>query len=189
MQPLLDYLAVMPSSHKFFWLVLCLSIASITELLIPLFKASYNRWQHFRPNGTLLISTLMINSAFALVLLSAIPWFEQNQIGIFYWIELPLWLEFIIALLFLDMLAQYTIHYLLHQVPILWRFHMVHHSDTHVDATTGTRHHPVDYICRETFSLGTIMVLGISIEFYILYRLITMFCTYFTHANIRFPDC
>ena len=28
---------------------------------------------------------------------------------------------------------------------------MVHHSDVNVDATTGTRHHPVDYTRRLTF--------------------------------------
>jgi len=34
----------------------------------------------------------------------------------------------------------------------MWRFHMVHHSDTEVDATTGTRHHPGDYFIEMTVS-------------------------------------
>jgi len=99
-----------------------------------------------------------------------------------------LWAEFVIALLVLDLLAQYTIHYLLHKIPFLWRFHQVHHSDLHVTATTGTRHHPVDYCARETFSLCVVALLGAPMGVYIFYRLLTVVCTYFTHSNIALPD-
>ena len=36
----------------------------------------------------------------------------------------------------------------------------MHHSDTHVDVTTGTRHHPIDFVCRETFALIGVIVTG-----------------------------
>jgi sterol desaturase/sphingolipid hydroxylase (fatty acid hydroxylase superfamily) len=43
--------------------------------------------------------------------------------------------SFAIALLALDG-ATYLAHRLLHQVPLLWRVHLVHHIDASVDATT-----------------------------------------------------
>ena len=65
---------------------------------------------------------------------------------------------------------------------------MVHHSDTQVDATTGTRHHPGDYLMREVFALGTIVLLGAPMAFYMVYRIASVFFAYFTHANISMPD-
>ena len=65
---------------------------------------------------------------------------------------------------------------------------MVHHSDTEVDVTTGTRHHPGDYVLREVFALGAILIAGIPFSYYIFYRMATIFFGYFTHANIRLPQ-
>jgi sterol desaturase/sphingolipid hydroxylase (fatty acid hydroxylase superfamily) len=64
---------------------------------------------------------------------------------------------------------------------------MIHHSDTHLDATSGTRHHPGDFAMRELFALGAVVVTGSPIAFYFFYRICTVFFTYFTHANINFP--
>jgi sterol desaturase/sphingolipid hydroxylase (fatty acid hydroxylase superfamily) len=64
---------------------------------------------------------------------------------------------------------------------------MVHHSDTHVDATTATRHHPGDYLMREVFSLIAIVIGGIPLAYYLFYRILTIFFAYFTHANISLP--
>jgi len=64
---------------------------------------------------------------------------------------------------------------------------MIHHSDTHVDATTGTRHHPGDYVFREIFALAAILITGIPLAYYLFYRIMTIFFAYFTHANISLP--
>jgi len=58
---------------------------------------------------------------------------------------LPLWLRVSLAFLALD-LYQYIGHFSRHSVPLAWRFHQVHHSDTDVDITTGFRFHPGDSI-------------------------------------------
>ncbi len=173
---------------KLFWLFACLALATMVEFLIPLRNMQYNRWQHFKTNGSLLATTMVINGVFAYLLVKLEGYSGFLGFDIFTAMTLPYWVEFLIALLILDLIAQYFIHYLLHQVPILWRFHQTHHSDTYVDATTGTRHHPFDYLARELFSLLAILVLAIPLEFYAYYRLVTMFCTYFTHANIKLPD-
>ena len=64
---------------------------------------------------------------------------------------------------------------------------MIHHSDTKVDATTGTRHHPGDFVLREIFALLAVLILGAPVAFYMFYRICTVFFTYFTHANIILP--
>ena len=69
----------------------------------------------------------------------------------------------------------------------MWRFHMIHHSDTHLDVTSGTRHHPGDFIMREIFALVAVILAGLPFGYYILYRITTIFCTYFSHSNINLP--
>ncbi|UCF37575.1 MAG: sterol desaturase family protein, partial [Acidobacteriota bacterium] len=60
-------------------------------------------------------------------------------------------------------------------------------SDTKVDATTGTRHHPGDYLIREVFSLAVVLLSGMPFPFYLFYRITTVLFTYLTHANIAVP--
>ena len=88
----------------------------------------------------------------------------------------------------LDFFSQYVAHYLVHRIPWLWAFHTIHHSDVEVDVTTGTRHHPGDFLFREIFALVAIILGGIPMAYYIFYRLCTVFFTYFTHANILMPN-
>ena len=112
---------------------------------------------------------------------------RTHQFGLLFLIDFPIWVEILISILVLDFFAQYLIHYLLHKIPFMWRFHMIHHSDTTVDATSATRHHPGDYVMREVFALLGIILLGIPLAYYIFYRMITVFFGYFTHANIYLP--
>lgn len=64
---------------------------------------------------------------------------------------------------------------------------MVHHSDTAVDVTTGTRHHPGDYVFRELFALTAIFLGGLSLGIYMIYRITTVIMTYWTHSNLKMP--
>jgi len=73
----------------------------------------------------------------------------EHQTGILRLLDLPVWLEMVCALLVLDFFGQYFIHVCLHRFKWLWKLHLVHHSDTYVDASTGTRHHPGDMFVRE----------------------------------------
>ena len=40
----------------------------------------------------------------------------------------------------------YLWHVLTHKVPLLWRFHLVHHLDLDLDSTTALRFHAVDML-------------------------------------------
>ena len=76
---------------------------------------------------------------------------------------------------------------MLHKVRWMWRLHITHHTDKHVDVTTGTRHHPLDFFIRETMALLVVVITGMPVAFYLLYRMITIPFTYFNHANISLP--
>lgn len=178
----------MPSWQKLIWILVCLLFSWSLESSFPLFNLKYKKWKHAAVNLIFLATTLVINFIFGIATISVFKYITINQIGFLYLVELPIWAELLIAILFLDFFAQYVVHFLLHKIKWMWKFHMIHHSDTKVDATTGTRHHPGDYMMREVFALAAVILLGAPFAFYMVYRIATIFFTYFTHANITMPD-
>ncbi len=188
MESFLHFFESMPSWQKLAWIFTCLGISWILEGDIPLVRFSYRKWKHAGVNLVFLASTVAINLLFGLATLGVFHWIGERGFGLLYLVELPMWAELLIALLMLDLVAQYFVHYLLHKVKWMWKFHMIHHSDTKVDATTGTRHHPGDYVMREVFSMVAILITGAPLAFYLFYRIVTVFFTYLTHANILVPE-
>lgn len=187
MASFLQFFEQMSSGQKLAWIFICLGTSWLLESGFPLFRFSYRKWKHAGVNLIFLSTTILINFLFGLATLGVFAWVARHQIGLLHWVELPIWAELFISLLIFDLIAQYFVHYLLHKVKWMWKFHMVHHSDTKVDATTGTRHHPGDYVMREVFSLIAVLVAGAPLAFYLFYRIVTVFFTYFTHANVRVP--
>lgn len=187
METFITFFEQMPSWQKLAWIVACLLLSWSLEGLFPLFSFTYHKWKHAVVNIIFLSTSLLINILFGILTLGVFSYIHTHQIGALYLVDLPVWAELIIAILFLDFVAQYVVHYLLHKVKWMWKFHMIHHSDTKVDATTGTRHHPGDYILREVFALFAVLILGAPLAFYVFYKIATIFFTYLTHANITMP--
>ncbi len=177
----------MPTWQKLLWLIIILGGFWILEGYYALIKFNYNKWKHARTNFYLLGFVLLINLLFGILTGGVFIWLNKTGFGILNLIDLPVWAELIISIMVLDLIAQYFVHYLLHKVKWMWRLHLVHHSDTYVDTTTGTRHHPFDFMIREIFALIAVLITGMPVSFYLIYRLMSVFFTYFTHANIRLP--
>lgn len=102
-------------------------------------------------------------------------------------LNMPYWLETIIAVVLYDLFA-YISHFLSHKIPILWRIHRVHHSDTYIDATTGVRKHILEIlIANATLVLIIIPFVGVNLQQLVIYRTILAFIEIFNHANISIP--
>jgi sterol desaturase/sphingolipid hydroxylase (fatty acid hydroxylase superfamily) len=187
MEKFLDFFESMPTWQRLAWIVSCLVVCWLLEAGFPLFRFNYNKLRHAGVNFVFLSTTMVINLVFGIATVNVFPFLERNNLGLLQWIDLPIWAELFIAILIFELLAQYTVHYLLHRVKWMWKFHMIHHSDTHLDATSGTRHHPGDFAMRELFALLAIVITGCPVAYYMFYRICTVFFTYFTHANFQVP--
>lgn len=187
MENFLTFFENLTTVQKLLWIVSCLFLSFLLEGLFPLVNFTYNKWKHASVNFIFLACTMIINLVFGIATVGILSYISTNQIGLLHLIDLPIWAELVIAVLLFDFMAQYVAHYLLHKVSFMWRFHMIHHSDTNVDATTGTRHHPGDYVIREIFALVTILITGAPFAYYMVYRICTIFFTYFSHANVNMP--
>lgn len=187
MEGFLLFVEQMPTWQKVSWVMICIGLSWALEGLFPLIRLSYRKWRHAGVNGVFLGTSLVINTVFGIATVAAAAWTEASSFGLLHLFELSIWIELLIALVVLDLTAQYWAHYLLHHVKWMWRVHVVHHSDTKVDATTGARLHPGDYAVREVFALGAVVLTGAPLAFYLAYRIVTIFFTFLTHANVATP--
>ena len=166
MDNFLNFFETMPIWMKAGWVFASLAFFWVLEGYYSLFSLKYKKWKHAKANLILLVFVMVINAVFGIATLGVFIWLQESQFGLLHLFEAPVWMELLLAIMVLDLIAQYTVHFLLHKVPAMWRLHIVHHSDKNVDATTGTRHHPIDFIIRESFALMAVIITGMPISFY-----------------------
>ncbi len=97
----------------------------------------------------------------------------------------PLAIQFIEILVLTDS-AQYWMHRAFHRVPLLWRFHRIHHSADVMDWLAGSRLHLVDVAVTRGLTYVPIYVLGFSETALIAYVAFVSIQATFIHANVRF---
>jgi sterol desaturase/sphingolipid hydroxylase (fatty acid hydroxylase superfamily) len=186
MESFVQLLTSMPDWQRFGVIPGILILAIVLENLFPLFRFNYRQLQHVAVNLIFLMTSGVVSLALAFV---AFDWLriETWQFGLLHHFNFPLWVQLVISIAVLDLICQYWIHAILHKYKWMWKLHLVHHSDTTVDASTGTRHHPGDFFLRELLTITVVFLVGIPVAFYVLYRLLTPLFTYITHANIKVP--
>lgn len=188
MNEIIHYFSTISSLHRalilsggitFFWLI---------ESALPLFKFKYDKWQHAGINIFFTITTVIINFCLALILLKAADWATIHHFGILNWLpEINIWIFSLIGLLFLDLIGAYLIHLIQHKIKLLWRFHLIHHTDTWIDTTSANRHHPGESVMRFIFTTLGVLIVGSPIWMVFLYQTLSLVSTQFTHANIVLP--
>ena len=187
MHDILAYFDTVPTYVRTIILISGISFFLILEAGIPLFKFDYKKGKHAVINITFTLITLVINLFGAGIILAAINFNQSYGYGILNFIQLPLWAYVIIGLALLDLIGAWLIHWLEHKVQWMWKFHIIHHSDVHVDVTSGLRHHPGENIMRLCFTTLAVLVVGPSFGLVMLYQTISAFFAHLTHANIRMP--
>jgi sterol desaturase/sphingolipid hydroxylase (fatty acid hydroxylase superfamily)/protein-S-isoprenylcysteine O-methyltransferase Ste14 len=98
--------------------------------------------------------------------------------------EMPLWAQVLAAIVIAD-IGYYAAHRICHTVPLLWKFHAVHHSIEEMDWLATHRVHPVDQIFTNMFALLPLWFLGFSVEAVMIYQLIYQAHALLLHSNIR----
>jgi len=104
---------------------------------------------------------------------------------------LPLWLRFFAAIVVAD-IGGYWGHRWSHEIPLLWRFHSVHHGPEEIDWLINSHAHPVDMaftrLCGlvPLYLLGLAQPLGSSLDLVpVLYTVVATAWGFFIHANLR----
>lgn len=107
--------------------------------------------------------------------------------GVLHLIALPTWAAILLGVLVLDF-AIYLQHVMFHALPVLWRLHMVHHTDVDVDVTTGLRFHPFEILLSVLIKGGVVTLMGIPLAAVVLFEIVLNATSMFNHSNLRIPE-
>jgi sterol desaturase/sphingolipid hydroxylase (fatty acid hydroxylase superfamily) len=188
MNDIIAYFSTIPSSHRSLILVGGITIFWLLENAFPLFNFTYKKWQHAGINIFMTFTTIVVNFCLAFILLKTADWTIANNFGILQWLpEMSLWIYAFIGLLLLDLIGAYLVHLVEHKTKFLWRFHLIHHTDTWIDTTTANRHHPGESVIRFTFTALGVLIIGSPMWLVFLYQTLSVVATQFNHANISLP--
>ena len=103
----------------------------------------------------------------------------------------PFWVKACAGLVLGD-IAYYWAHRWMHTVPLLWRFHAIHHSAPEIDFMVNTRMHPVDMVLSRFSGLIPLYIFGLTgpvdpdagvLAFGVI--IIGKLWGFFVHANLR----
>ncbi len=159
---------------------------SLEQLAQTQFKFN-KRPQHLFHNLLFQVAFYVANIFYAAVTVFSIEWLNNHQVGLFYFVQVPVWVKLIVGVALFD-LVTYWFHRTAHKVPLLWRFHRVHHSDTSMDASTFFRGHPIESLLW--FGTSNILaagIFGLDLMTLGLYFLVATPFFVLEHTNLRFP--
>jgi len=188
MDALIAYFAGIPSSHRALILAGGIALFWLWETAEPLLRFDYRKGRHALVNLFFTGTTIVVNFLLAFLLLRASEWAVAREVGVlFLWPGLPVVVQLLVGLLVLDLVSAWVAHWVQHKTPMLWRLHLVHHSDRHVDTTTANRHHPGESVVRFGFTLAAVVLTGAPMWMVFLYQSLSVVLSQFNHANIALP--
>ncbi|HEX5611548.1 MAG TPA: sterol desaturase family protein [Burkholderiales bacterium] len=113
-------------------------------------------------------------------------WTAERRWGLLRRMALPRWVETLAAVVLLDY-TLYLWHILLHRVPLLWRFHLAHHVDRDLDASTALRFHVGEFLASVPWRAAQVALIGVTPRALELWQQLTALEVLFHHSNVRLP--
>jgi sterol desaturase/sphingolipid hydroxylase (fatty acid hydroxylase superfamily) len=188
METIIHYFESIPSLHRGLILAGGIALFWIIEDAIPFTKFQYNKMHHAGINLFFTCTTIIINFILAFTLLYASEWISNTNFGVLNWLpSMNIYLYTFIGLLLLDFFGAYLVHLIEHKTKFLWRFHLIHHTDTWIDTTSANRHHPGESVLRFLFTVLGVGIVGCPMWMVFLYQSLSVVFSQFNHANIAFP--
>jgi sterol desaturase/sphingolipid hydroxylase (fatty acid hydroxylase superfamily) len=102
-------------------------------------------------------------------------------------LRLPDWPETALAVVLLDY-TLYVWHVLTHRVPFLWRFHLPHHVDLDLDASTALRFHFGELALSVAWRAAQVVLIGASPRALSVWQTCTLLEILFHHSNVELPE-
>ena len=181
-------------SRTSWWRVLAPVAVGGTFLLLtalerrrPLRRAREAKWRHVSRNivfaGAAAATVNLLERPIVDPLAHVV---ERRRFGILYLYRLPRSLHVILAIVLLDY-TLYAWHVLAHRVPWLWRFHLVHHVDRDLDASTALRFHAGELALSIPWRAMQIAAIGVPPDALHIWQNLLLLSILFHHSNVELP--
>ena len=163
-------------------------LVAVLEVLLPRRARTQPRFRRWLANLSLVaLNPLSVRLLFPIIPVGLAAIAGERNWGLFNNVSSPYWLEVAMSVLAFD-LAVYLQHVLHHAIPLLWRFHMVHHSDLDYDLTTGVRFHPIEIVISMGVKLGAVIIIGAPVLAVLIFEVALNALAMFNHSNIYLPS-
>lgn len=162
-------------------------LLSLAETLAPLRPRREPRLRrlvrNFTAGGLSLAVVTLLQTPLLIPLSAAV---QRQGVGLLRWLDVPRPWSIAAAVLLLD----YTLwiwHWANHRVPFLWRFHLAHHVDRDMDASTAFRFHFGEMLLSIPVRAAQIALIGAEPLAVAVWQGILFGAILFHHSNIRLP--
>jgi sterol desaturase/sphingolipid hydroxylase (fatty acid hydroxylase superfamily) len=162
-------------------------VVFFAEMLFPLRRRVETAPRHLVRNFTMGGVSLAVMTVLQTPILVPIARIvEERQLGLVHWLDIPRPWSIVLAILLLDYTLWYW-HWASHRVPFLWRFHLPHHVDRDLDASTAFRFHFGELALSVPVRGLQIALIGAEPLAVGLWQIILFVSILFHHSNIRLP--
>jgi len=159
----------------------------LAERIAPLRRTVESKLRRiFRNLSTGGVSLALMSLVQAPLLQPVAAWIVRDHIGLLQLVQWPRWLETLVGIVLLD----YTLwwwHWANHRIPFFWRFHLVHHVDRDLDASTALRFHFGELALSIPVRAAQMVLIGVDPQTLWLWQTILFASILFHHANVRLP--
>jgi len=169
----------------FFGILIAMFLWELIAPRRPLTTSKIARW--FSNLGLVLVDSIVTRLVFPAALVGVALLVQQRGWGLFNQFELFTMPKIIFSVLILD-LTIYLQHVMFHSAPLLWRLHMVHHSDMDIDVTTGVRFHPIEILLSMGIKMVVVVLTGAPPASVLIFEIILNGTSMFNHGNVRYPQ-
>jgi len=181
-----------PWYQNYFWGLLVISLAVWgLEILFPWRKSQAIIRQDFWLDGfyiffNFFIFSIAINGFYRLsVLAFSSLGILPNSLALIDLSALPAPVSLLLFFVVLDF-AQWGTHVLLHSIPVLWRFHQIHHSVKEMGFAAHFRYHWMENILYKPFKTLALMFLGgFEPEQAYIVHFVAITIGHLNHANVK----
>lgn len=177
---------------------LCIWLVILSVIFIPLERLfAHQKQKIFRKEFSIDLSYYFINSLLPKLLLilpisliaSTVHYFLPSML--YTWVGyMSLETRFLLTMI-VGEFGVYWGHRLSHEIPLLWRFHAIHHSAKEMDWLVNTRSHPLDMLFTRLCGLLPIYLLGLAqptgnkVDIVpLIYALVGTVWSFFVHTNM-----
>jgi sterol desaturase/sphingolipid hydroxylase (fatty acid hydroxylase superfamily) len=169
----------------FFGILVIMFLWELIAARRPLTTSKITRW--VTNLGLVLIDSIAIRLVFPAALMGFAFLFQQQGWGLFNLLGLPYLLNIVFGVLILDF-AIYLQHIMFHSIPLLWRLHMVHHTDMDFDVTTGVRFHPIEILLSMGIKIIVVFLIGACPAAILIFEVLLNGTSMFNHGNVRYSQ-